>query len=35
MNKGEVPKWDQSQIAKELAAKIVENYNKKKKARPQ
>lgn len=30
MNKGEVPTWNQSQLAKELAAKIVENFNKKK-----
>jgi len=31
MNKGEQIKWDESEIGKELASRIVEKFNKKKK----
>jgi len=34
MNHGEIPQWDQSAMAKELAAKIVENFAKKKRVKP-
>jgi SNF2 family DNA or RNA helicase len=33
MNRGEQPKWDTNEIAKELAMKIVEAYNRKKKTK--